>query len=59
MQWARTLALPAGELIDGLSDNLHKLTSVTDYKAAPDAKKQMIDDWHRYMRIPSITLHSF
>ena len=39
-----------GEVIDGLSEDLHKLTSGADYKAQPDAKKHMIGESYRYNR---------
>jgi len=44
------VGVTCGELIDGLSDDLHKLTSAADYKAAPVAKKQIIGDSYRYNR---------
>ena len=46
----RDVGVTCGELIDGLSDDLHKLTSAADYNTAPDAKKRMIGESYRHNR---------
>jgi len=44
------VGVTCGELLDGLSDDLHKPTSAADCEAVPAAKEQIIDDSYRYNR---------